>query len=30
MLASSRPMAVAAVGLIGVVLLVYLMMIKPF
>lgn len=30
LLMSSRPMAVAAVGLVGIVLLVYLMVIKPF
>jgi hypothetical protein len=30
LLGSNRPMAVAAVGLVGIVLLVYLMVIKPF
>jgi hypothetical protein len=30
LLSSSRPMATAAVGLIGIVVLVYLMMVKPF
>lgn len=30
LLMSSRPMAVAAIGLVGIVLLVYLMVVKPF